>query len=102
MVYITNTLANKIVDNCDIKVTAKDVQTICNAFFETIIVNLKECSEDETVTFNNVIKFKKVLRKPRDYKNSKTGEITTKEAYYTITASPLENLKSSINEEVSE
>lgn len=92
MVYITNTLANKIADNCDIKVTAKDVQTICNALFETIIVNLKDCSEDETVTFNNIIKFKKVLRKPR-----KTGEITTKEAYYTITASPLNNLKTSIN-----
>jgi hypothetical protein len=45
-----------------------------------------------------MIKFKKVLRKERQYKNPKTGQESTKDAHYAITITPMTYLKSVINE----
>lgn len=94
--YVNDKIAKLVKDAAGIDgVTQKQVKAICNSLFDVVISQLEE---NGNVKFTNFIKFNKVLRKERTYKNPKTGETTVKPEHYTVTVTPMTHLKKVISE----
>lgn len=65
-----------------IKLSQKDLKTVCEAFVKTLVLQVKD---GNTVSFTNNMTFKRVVRDDRTHKNPKTGEEVFKPAHYVMT-----------------
>lgn len=81
--------------NPEIKITQKDVKTVCEAFVKTIVT---DTLDGNTVALPNYLTFKRVLRKERTHKNPQTKEAIVKPAHYVLTMDVKANLKKQFEE----
>lgn len=65
----------------DLKLSDKNVETVCRAFLSHIIDTVKTGAP---VTFKNTFSFKRAHRKDRTHKNPKTQEDIFKPAHYVL------------------
>lgn len=78
-----------------IKLSQKDLKTICEVFVRTLVQQVKAGS---SVSFTNNMTFKRVVREDRTHKNPKTGEEVFKPAHYVMSMEVKPSLKRQFEE----
>lgn len=71
-----------LVTKGDLKLSEADIKAVINSAFANII---SQVESGQSVTFTNLVTFKRALRGARVHKNPKTGEPIEKGAHYVMT-----------------
>lgn len=80
---VTEGFVKRVKENLpsSIKLTSKEVKTICETFIKVLV---QQVQSGENVSFTNNMTFKRVIRDDRMHKNPKTGEEVFKPAHYVM------------------
>lgn len=87
---ITKSMALAVKKNSAVNVDEETVKQICESLFTVILDDVKRGKD---VTITNFVKFKRVVRKERTFKNPNNSNLTTKPERYAMTATVMSGMK---------